>query len=195
VAVTVGVILGTISGLSGGWADEIIMRTTDMFLAFPSLILAMAIAATLGANLTNSLLALSLAWWPWYARLVRGEVLRIREREFVLASTGMGASPLHIILKHLLPNIASPLLVQISMDYGYAILSTAGLSFIGLGAQQPSPEWGLTIWLGREYIRESWWYITFPGVALMVTVLGFNLVGDGLRDFLDPRLRRVQSEE
>ena len=190
IAVSIGTVLGTIAGIYGGLIDELIMRITDMFLSFPSLILAMAIAATLGASLENSLIALSIAWWPWYSRLVRGEVLRIREREFVLASQATGASKWHLVIEHLWPNILTPVLVQISMDFGYAILSTAGLSFIGLGAQPPSPEWGLMIWTGRTFIRESWWYVTFPGLALMTAVLGFNLVGDGLRDFLDPRVRR-----
>ncbi|MGC8873013.1 MAG: nickel transporter permease [Chloroflexia bacterium] len=185
----VGVLVGCLAGLLGGWVDEILMRTTDLFLAFPALVLAIAVAATLGPSLTNTMIALSTVYWPWYARLIRGQVLSLREREYVLAARCIGATTARIIGWHLLPNVLPILITQLTLDVGYVVLSTAGLSFLGLGAQPPTPEWGAMIMTGRGYMRESWWYTTFPGLALAWTVLGFNLLGDGLRDFLDPRLR------
>lgn len=189
IAVTVGVLIGCISGYVGGVVDDALMRFTDLFLAFPALILAMAIAASLGPSLRNVMIALSAVYWPWYARLVRGQVLSVRRREFVEAARSLGASNGRILRRHVLPNSISPVIVQLTLDCGYAILATASLSFIGLGAQPPSPEWGAMINAGRNYFQDAWWYITFPGLALTVTVLGFNLLGDGVRDFLDPRTR------
>jgi peptide/nickel transport system permease protein len=188
-SVAIGTILGTISGLVGGLTDEIIMRITDLFLAFPALILAAAIAATLGPSLTNTMLALSTVFWPWYARLVRGQVLSLREREFILAARAAGASTSRIILRHLLRNVFPVVIVQASLDVGYAILFTSSLSFLGLGAQPPTPEWGAMMTDARSFLQDFWWYPTFPGLALAVTVVGFNLLGDGLRDWTDPRLR------
>lgn len=188
-ASAVGVVVGCVAGLLGGWVDEILMRVTDLFLAFPALVLAIAVAATLGPSLTNTMIALSTVYWPWYARLIRGQVLSLREREYVLAARCIGASTARLIGWHLLPNVFPILITQLTLDVGYVVLSTAGLSFLGLGAQPPTPEWGAMIMTGRGYMRESWWYTTFPGLALAWTVLGFNLLGDGLRDFLDPRLR------
>jgi peptide/nickel transport system permease protein len=189
IATVVGFFVGSIAGLFGGWVDELLMRLTDLFLAFPALILAMAIAATLGPSLTNTMIALSTVYWPWYARLVRAQVLSLREREFVVAARCVGVATPRLLLRHLLPNLVPILITQATLDIGYVVLSTAGLSFLGLGAQPPTPEWGAMITAARNFMRESWWYTTFPGLALAVTVLGFNLMGDGLRDYLDPRLR------
>lgn len=189
VASTVGFTMGVISGFQGGILDEILMRITDLFMAFPSMILAIAITATLGASLQNTLIALSVVFWPWYARVVRAQTLALREREFVTASQSLGASKTHIIIRHLLPNLMPILITQLTLDVGYVILSTAGLSFLGLGAQPPTPEWGAMIMSARQFMRESWWYTTFPGIALVTTVIGFNLLGDGLRDYLDPKMR------
>jgi peptide/nickel transport system permease protein len=188
-AVAIGTVLGTISGLAGGLLDEIVMRITDLFLAFPALILAAAIAATLGPSLTNTMLALSTVFWPWYARLVRAQVLSLREREFILSARVAGASTTRIVYRHLLRNVMPLVIVQASLDVGYAILFTSSLSFLGLGAQPPTPEWGAMMTDARGFLRDFWWYPTFPGLALAFTVVGFNLLGDGLRDWLDPRLR------
>jgi peptide/nickel transport system permease protein len=188
-SVTFGTILGVVSGLLGGFIDELIMRVTDLFLAFPGFILAAAIAATHGPSLQHTVLALAVVFWPWYTRLVRGQVLSLREREFVLASRVAGAGTMWIATRHLMRNVLPIITVQVSLDFGYAILATSSLSFLGLGAQPPSPEWGAIITEGRSYIQTAWWWTTFPGLALAVTVVGFNLLGDGLRDWIDPRLR------
>lgn len=189
IASTVGFMIGVCAGLWGGALDEILMRITDLFMAFPSMILAIAIAATLGASLKNTLIALSVVFWPWYARLVRAQVLSLRERDYITAARSLGASTMRIIVWHLLPNLMPILITQITLDVGYVILSTAGLSFLGLGAQPPTPEWGAMIMSARQFMRESWWYTTFPGLALLLTVLSFNLLGDALRDYLDPKMR------
>jgi peptide/nickel transport system permease protein len=190
ISVTIGTLVGAVAGFFGGLIDEALMRITDLFLAFPALILAAAIAATWGGNLTTTVIALSTVYWPWYARLVRGQVLTLREREFVSAATVLGAGPVEIMWRHLLPNVLPYVIIQISLDIGYVILSTSALSFLGLGAQPPTPEWGGMMTDARGYMREAWWFPTFPGLALALTVLGFNLLGDGLRDWLDPRMRR-----
>jgi peptide/nickel transport system permease protein len=189
IAITAGVVIGAISGYVGGWVDEVLMRFTDIFLAFPALILAMGIAASLGRDLKNVIIALTLVYWPWYARLIRGQVLMIRERDFVEAARAIGSRPSRVLIRHILPNTIAPIIVQATVDVGYAVLATAGLSFIGLGAQPPSPEWGSMIAGARTYFRVAWWYMTFPGLALTFTVVGFNLLGDGLRDYFDPRTR------
>ena len=188
-SVLFGTALGIVSGLVGGLADEIVMRVTDLFLAFPGFILAAAIAATLGPSLQHTVLALAVVFWPWYTRLIRGQVLSLREREFVLAARVARAGTLWIATRHLARNVLAILIVQVSLDFGYAILATSSLSFLGLGAQPPSPEWGAIIAEGRSYIQTAWWWSTFAGIALALTVLGFNLLGDGLRDWIDPRLR------
>ena len=188
---TFGTLFGCVAGLLGGWVDEILMRITDLFLSFPGIVLAMAITATLGPSLTNTMLALSIVYWPWYARLIRGQVLSLREREYILASRSLGAGTSRLIFSHLLPNVAPYLITQISLDIGYVILSTSSLSFLGLGAQPPTPEWGAILTGARNLMREAWWLSAFPGLALTLTVLGFNLLGDGLRDFLDPRIRKA----
>jgi peptide/nickel transport system permease protein len=190
IAVVVGTLVGLIAGYIGGLVDELLMRLTDLFLAFPALVLAMAIAATLGRNLQNTVIALTVVYWPWYARLVRGQVLWLKEREFIEAARAIGASPWRIVGRHILPNTLAVIIVQLTLDVGYAVLATSGLSFLGLGAQPPTPEWGTMIAGARTFFRDAWWYMTFPGLALTLTVLGFNLLGDGLRDFLDPRTRR-----
>jgi peptide/nickel transport system permease protein len=185
----VGTLLGVLAGYIGGWADELLMRITDIFFAFPSLILAMAIAGALGPSLQNALIAISAATWPVYARLLRGQVLALREREFVLAARTVGVPEWQIIVRHLLPNMLAPLLVQGSFDMGGAITAVAGLSFIGFGAQPPTPEWGVMISDSRTYMATAWWIGTFPALAIMLVVGSFNLLGDGLRDLFDPRLR------
>lgn len=184
-----GTLLGVLAGYLGGWVDEALMRITDIFFAFPALILAMAIAGALGPSLQNALIAISAVTWPVYARLLRGQVLALREREFVLAARTVGVPEWQIILRHLLPNMLAPLLVQASFDMGGAITSVAGLSFIGFGAQPPTPEWGVMISEARTYMATAWWMGTFPALSIMLVVGGFNLLGDGLRDLLDPRLR------
>ena len=186
----VGISVGIIAGYRGGWPDEALMRVTDIFFAFPSLILAMAIAGALGPSLQNALIAVAVVTWPVYARLIRGQVLVLRDREFVLAARAVGASHSLILRRHLFPNTLSPLLVQASFEMGTVILAVAGLSFIGFGAQPPTPEWGVMISEGRNYITTHWWLTFFPAMAMLFAVAGFNLVGDGLRDVLDPRLRR-----
>jgi peptide/nickel transport system permease protein len=190
-SVAVGTFLGAMAGLIGGWVDEAIMRLTDLFLAFPALILAAAIAATWGGSLTTTVAALATVYWPWYARLVRGQVLSLRERDYVTAARVMGGGSLDITWHHLLPNVLPYVVLQVSLDIGYVILSTSALSFLGLGAQPPTPEWGAMMTDARGFVREAWWFPTFPGLALALTVLGFNLLGDGLRDWLDPRTRRA----
>lgn len=184
-----GSALGALAGYRGGWADEALMRITDIFFAFPGLILAMAIAGALGPSLENALIAISAVTWPVYARLIRGQVLGLKEREFVIAARTLGMSEWRILLRHVLPNTLAPLLVQASFDLGGAITSVAGLSFIGFGAQPPTPEWGVMISEGRNYMATQWWLATFPALAILLAVGGLNLLGDGLRDLLDPRLR------
>ena len=186
-----GTLLGLLAGYRGGWADEALMRITDIFFAFPGLILAMAIAGALGPSLQNALIAVAVVTWPVYARLVRGQTLALRNREFVLAAQSLGVSEWRILLQHILPNALAPLLVQASFDMGTTILSIAGLSFIGFGAQPPTPEWGAMISEGRKYdLIVYWWLTAVPGAAILLYVAAFNIVGDGLRDILDPRLRR-----
>ena len=189
IAGAIGTLLGLIAGYSGGLLDEALMRVTDLFFAFPALILAMAIAGALGPSLRNALIAISAVTWPVYARLIRGQVLALKEQEFVIAARALGVPEWRIVLRHLLPNTLAPLLVQASFDMGGAITSVAGLSFIGFGAQPPTPEWGVMISEGRNYIATQWWLATVPAAAILSVVGGFNLLGDGLRDLLDPRLR------
>jgi peptide/nickel transport system permease protein len=179
-----GTAVGIVAGWSGGLIDEALMRITDMFLAFPSLILAMAVAASLGPSLVNAVIAISAVWWPWYARLARGQTLRIRNQAFIAAAVVSGARPHRIIIDHILRNTFSPVVVQMSLDVGYAILTLAGLSFIGLGAQPPTPEWGSMISVGRDYYLSQWWMVTFPGLALLLTVAGFILLADGLQEVM-----------
>ncbi|QSQ08606.1 putative D,D-dipeptide transport system permease protein DdpC [Koleobacter methoxysyntrophicus] len=187
----IGVPLGVIAGYSGGLIDDIIMRITDIFLSFPPLLLAMAISAFLGPSLTNAMIAIAIAWWPWYTRILRSQAISIRERPFVDAAKAIGTPNAKIIFTHILPNCVSPLIVQASMDFGSVILTSAALSFLGLGAQPPTPEWGLMLNTSRNYFLTAWWYSIFPGIAIFITVLAFNLLGDGLREIFDPKTRRL----
>ncbi|HWQ84869.1 MAG TPA: nickel transporter permease [Anaerolineales bacterium] len=189
-ALLIGVPLGAIAGGMGGIVDEVIMRITDVFLSFPPLLLAIAIAAFLGPNLRNAMLAIAISWWPWYTRIIRGQAVSIRERQFVRAARAIGTPKSQIIFKHILPNTFAPVIVQASMDIGGVILTIASLSFLGLGAQPPTPEWGLLISTSRTYFLNAWWYSTFPGIAIFITVLVFNLIGDGFREVLDPKTRK-----
>lgn len=182
-----GTVIGLTAGLLGGWVDEALMRVTDMFLAFPALVLAMALTAALGPSLFNAVMATALVWWPWYARLVRGQTLQLKHEAYVEAAVIAGASRLRVAFHHILRNCLTPLIVQISLDMGYAILTLAGLSFVGLGAQPPAPEWGSMVSVGRDYFLDNWWMVTFPGLAIFVTVMAFNLLGDGIQEALSPR--------
>jgi peptide/nickel transport system permease protein len=186
----VGTVVGVTAGFAGGRLDHVLMRITDVFFAFPSLILAMAIAAALGPSLPHAMVAIAAVTWPVYARLSRAQTLVLNRQEFLEAARAMGAPDLRIIARHILPNALAPLVVQASFNMGEAILIAAGLSFIGFGAQPPLPEWGVMVSEGRDYITTQWWVPTFPGLAILLAVTGFNLLGDGIRDVLDPRLRR-----
>jgi peptide/nickel transport system permease protein len=187
----VGGLLGAISGFYGGKVDEIVMRVTDIFLAFPGLILALAIAAALGPSLLHVMEALLVVWWPTYARLSRAEALTVKENQYIEAARASGLRDIEIVFRHVLPNILPPLMIYATLDIGSVILNASVLSYIGLGAQPPQAEWGRMVFDGQSYLMTQWWLPIFPGVAIMVTVLGFNLLGDGLRDALDPRLRRI----
>lgn len=186
VAISIGVTLGAIAGYSGGWVNQVIMRLTDIMLTFPGIFLALAITAALGRGMVNAMLALSVTWWPGYCRLVEAMVLKVREEDYVLGARAIGAGSRWVIWRHILPNLLTPIIVKASMDFGFAVLSIAALGFIGVGVQPPEPDWGSMIAQGRRYIPASWWYSTFPGLFMFITVLGFNLLGDGLRDLLDP---------
>jgi peptide/nickel transport system permease protein len=188
VATVFGTLLGGVAGFAGHWIDAAAMRFVDVVLAFPSLILAMAIAAALGPSIQNSMLALLLVWWPPYARQARGQALALKNREYVMAARGLGLAEFRILLRHVLPNSFAPLLVMMTMDFGMAIIITAALSFLGLGAVPPTPEWGAMVAEGRELIQQ-WWISTFPGVAIFTVAMACNFIGDGLRDIIDPRLR------
>ena len=193
IAVTLGSIVGILAALFGGIADEVLMRGTDIFLAFPPLILAMAVNAGLGPGIMSAILAVGFTWWPAYARMIRGQVLMTKSNLYVEAARAMGTSRWRIVVKHILPNCVSPTIVQITLDAGAIILTTAGLSFIGLGAQPPTPEWGSLISEGSGYILTSWWWPTFPGLVLCLFVVGLNLLGDFLRDIQDPRLSKARN--
>ncbi|MBO8140649.1 MAG: ABC transporter permease [Firmicutes bacterium] len=190
IAIAIGVPLGLVAGLWGGWVNTVIMRLTDIFLAIPPTLLALAVASALSYNLTNAMFAIAFGWWPWFTRLVQGEVLKVKEEVFVEASRSLGASKWRIAFKEVLPNVLSPLIVKATLDMGFVILIGASLSFLGLGAQPPTPAWGTMIAEGRLYLPDSWWIATFPGLAIFITVLGFNLLGDGLRDVFDVDLDR-----
>lgn len=189
-SIIIGGTLGAISGFYGGYTDNVIMRVMDIFLAVPSILLAIAIVSALGPSIINLMVAISISSVPRYARIVRASVLSIRDQEFIEAAKAIGASNTRIIFKHIIPNSLAPVIVQGTLGVASAILSTAGLSFIGLGIQPPDPEWGSMLSGGRQYLRYAWWVTTFPGVAIMITILSLNLLGDGLRDALDPRLKQ-----
>ena len=190
ISIIIGGILGAIAGYYGGKLDNIIMRIMDIFLAVPSILLAIAIVSALGPSILNLMLAISISSVPSYARIVRASVLSIRDQEFIEAAKAIGASNTRIIFRHIIPNSLAPVIVQATLGVAGAILSTAGLSFIGLGIQPPAPEWGSMLSGGRQYLRYAWWVTTFPGVAIMITILSLSLLGDGLRDALDPRLKK-----
>jgi len=186
---TLGTIIGIISAYFGGFWDNVLMRITDVFMAFPQLILAMAVAAALGPSLTNVVLAISFGAWTIFARLARSRAIAIVQEDFVEAARACGAGHLRLLFVHILPLALSPVIVQGTLSMGGIILTAAGLGFLGFGAQPPSPEWGLMVSEGRNFMPHAWWVSTFPGLAIMITVLGFNLLGDGIRDILDPRMR------
>lgn len=188
-ALSIGIPLGLAAGYIGGRVEMLIMRVTDVFVSVPRLILPVAVAGALGPSLTNVMLALIVTWWPWYVRLLRAEVKEVKEAEYVQAAEGLGAGRLRVMFYHLLPNSLTSLLVQATMDMGWVILVAASLSFIGIGASPPTPEWGLMVARGREFMPTHWWYSVFPGLFIFINVMGFNLIGDGLRDILDPRSR------
>ncbi|MEW6029675.1 MAG: ABC transporter permease [Chloroflexota bacterium] len=189
-AVLLGAPLGALAGYKGGWVDEVIMRITDLFLAFPSLLLAMAIAFALGRGTDKAAIALIISWWPWYTRIARGVAVGLRERYFVEAAQAAGVSDAVIVFRHILPNTISPILVQATVDMGIVIIAMGGLAFLGLGTQPPAPDWGLMVSEGRTYMLNQWWIVTFPGLAIFIVVLAFNLLGDTLRDIFDPRQYR-----
>ncbi|MFN8589884.1 MAG: nickel transporter permease [Thermomicrobiales bacterium] len=176
-AVGIGMMVGALAGYAGGLVDDVIMRITDLFLAFPALVLALAIAGALGPSLTNAMLAVSVVWWPWYARLVRGQVLSIKAEPYVEAARAIGASDPRIVRRHIVPNFLSPVIVQATLDIGAALVITASLSFIGMGAQPPSPEWGAMLSDGRSFFLNAWWLSAFPGLAIFLTVLLCNAAG------------------
>jgi len=187
IRVVIGTSVGLVAGYAGGWVDEALMRAVDIQLAFPGLILALVVAGILGPSLQNLMIALAVVGWATYARVVRGSVLSVKEREYVAAAQLNGTPRHRLFRRHLLPNVINPVIVIATLNLGTVVLATAGLSFIGLGAQPPTPEWGTMLDDGREYLRQAGWIVNAPGIAIALTVLGFNLLGDGLRDMLDPR--------
>jgi peptide/nickel transport system permease protein len=186
---TLGTVIGIISAYLGGFWDNVLMRITDIFMAFPQLILAMAVAAALGPSLTNVVLAISFGAWTVFARLARSRAIAVVQEDFVEAARACGAGHFRLLFVHILPLALSPVIIQGTLSMGGIILTAAGLGFLGFGAQPPSPEWGLMVSEGRNFMPHAWWVSTFPGLAIMITVLGFNLLGDGIRDILDPRMR------
>jgi peptide/nickel transport system permease protein len=195
VAVGASLLIGVPIGLWAGWNElwigEALMRVSDVFLAVPQIVLAIAIAQTLGPSIENVILALSVTYWPWFARLVYAEVRALKNETFIEAAIALGVPRWRIVLHHVLPNVASPIIVRTSIGMGFTILTAASLGFLGLGAPPPAPEWGRMISESREFLPEAWWYALAPGLAIFAVVMGFNLLGDGLRDVLDPRLRRA----
>jgi peptide/nickel transport system permease protein len=182
--------IGAFAGYLGGRAEEIMMRVTDIFLSFPALVLAMAVAIAIGPGLTNAMMALLVVWWPWYARIGRGEALSIKSSQYIEAAHAAGLSGFQVVTRHVLPNILMPLLVYATLDISNVVLTGSVLSFIGLGAQPPTPEWGRMVFDGQDYLSGAWWMSVIPATAIFIVVLAFSLFGDGLRDAFDPRLRR-----
>jgi peptide/nickel transport system permease protein len=187
IACLIGIPLGLAAGYFGGWLDDVIMRVTDIFLAFPALLLALALAAMLPPSITSVTIAISATWWPWYTRLIRGQAASVAGRPYIESCRALGIPRWRIIFRHILPNAITPLIVQVSLDVGGVILTASALSFLGLGAQDPTPDWGLMVSEGQTYFTTNWWVVTFPGLAILITAFAFNLLGDGLRDLLDPR--------
>jgi len=190
VAVLIGVPMGLIAGYFDRWYSDLLMRVSDVFLAVPQIVLAIAIAQTLGPAIQNVILALSATYWPFWARIVYAETRSLRNEVFIEAAIAMGASPLRVMVLHVLPSIASSIIVRTTIGMGATILAAASLGFLGLGAPPPTPEWGRMIAESREFLPQAWWYATAPGIAILLVVMGFNLLGDGLRDAIDPRIRR-----
>jgi peptide/nickel transport system permease protein len=186
-AAPIGLLVGTASGYAGGWVDALLMRITDIFLAFPRLILALAFVAALGPGIENAVIAIAITSWPPYARIARAETLSIRQADYISAVKLLGASPLRIVLRHVMPLCVPSVIVRVTLDMAGIILTAAGLGFLGLGAQPPTPEWGAMIAAGRAYVLDQWWVAAAPGAAIFIVSLGFNLLGDGLRDALDPK--------
>jgi peptide/nickel transport system permease protein len=187
IAALVGVLLGVTAGYAGGIVRDVIMRVTDIFLAFPALLLSLALAVVLQASLRTAIIAIAVTWWPWYARLTASIASSIRSRGYVEAARCLGISPLKVMLRHVLPNSLTPVLVQLSLDAGGVILTAASLSYLGLGAQEPTSEWGLMVEQGQSLFTTDWWVVTFPGLAILLAAFGFNVLGEGLRSALDPR--------
>jgi len=191
ISTPIGMLIGILSGYLGGLVDEILMRLADIFLAFPRLILAIAFAAALGPGVENAIIAIAIAHWPSYARLARAETLNVKNNDYIQAMRVLGVGKLHIMAGHIAPMCLSSIIVRMSLDMGTIILTAAGLGFLGLGAQPPMPEWGLMVADGRQFLVDQWWVSTLPGLAILVVVMGFNLLGDGIRDVLDPRQRQL----
>ena len=189
-AAPIGLLVGTVAGYAGGWLDALLMRVTDIFLAFPRLILALAFVAALGPGIENAVIAIAITSWPPYARIARAETLTIRYADYIAAVRLVGASPWRIVLRHIMPLCVSSVIVRVTLDMAGIILTAAGLGFLGLGAQPPTPEWGAMIAGGRAYVLDQWWVAAAPGAAIFLVSLAFNLLGDGLRDALDPRAQR-----
>jgi peptide/nickel transport system permease protein len=187
IAALIGIPLGVAAGYLGGWVDDVIMRITDIFLAFPALLLALALVAVINPSVGNASIAIAVTWWPWYTRLIRAQASAIASMGYVASARALGVSGWRIALRHVLPNSVAPVVVQLSLDFGGVILTAAALSFLGLGAQDPTAEWGLMVSQGQALFATNWWVVTFPGAAILITALGFNLLGDGLRTVLDPR--------
>ena len=186
-AAPIGLLVGTVAGYAGGWLDAVLMRITDIFLAFPRLILALAFVAALGPGIENAVLAIAITSWPPYARIARAETLTLRHADYISAVRLIGASPARIVLRHIMPMCVSSVIVRVTLDMAGIILTAAGLGFLGLGAQPPMPEWGAMIANGRQYVLDQWWVAAAPGAAIFIVSLAFNLLGDGLRDALDPK--------
>jgi peptide/nickel transport system permease protein len=187
IAAPIGLLVGTVAGYAGGWVDAVLMRLTDIFLAFPKLVLALALVAALGPGIENAILAIAVTSWPPYARIARAETMTFRNSDYISAVRLMGASPFRIVFRHIMPLCLSSLIVRVTLDMAGIILTAAGLGFLGLGAQPPLPEWGAMIADGRRFILDQWWVAAMPGFAILLVSLGFNLLGDGLRDALDPK--------
>ena len=188
-ALIIGIPVGLIAGYYEGWVGGVLMRLCDVFLALPQIVLALALASALGASIQNAILALTITYWPWWSRVVYAETLSTKRSVFVEASIALGAGRFRTMIFHVLPNILSPIIVRSTIGMGAAILTAAILGYLGVGAQPPTPEWGLAVAEAREYLPGAWWFATFPGLAIYVVVMAFNMFGDGLRDVLDPRLR------
>jgi peptide/nickel transport system permease protein len=183
----IGIPLGLVAAYAGGAVDQVIMRITDVFLAFPALLLSLAISFVLTPSVGNMTIAIAVTWWPWYTRLVRGEAASVITRPYVESAQTLGVSHTRVLFRHVLPNSMTPVIVQMSLDAGGILLTAASISFLGLGAQDPTPEWGLMVSQGAQYFSTQWWFVTFAGLAILLTAIAFNLIGDGVRELLDPR--------